>query len=300
MNKWLGVAVMALIANGAFALQEQPGAADFKACQQAAEKNDWGSVITSCEKTVAANPDVFHAHYILAWAYFQTKDWANCGGNYETYIEKLGNEEAAQNREVANRQAGICFAQAGELAKAIPYLQKSAAAKPNDVAVQSVLARSLLRSNQEAAAKQAFEKVIQLKPDDTISYYFSGYINYRQKDWANASSRLSKYLELDANGNFAADAHFMSGSSMYYSLDQVADKAAQYPTIKSHMSTFLAAKPTAPQASEAHYVLGWIAAQEEDNETAKTHFEAFLQLQPTGPQAEEAQRFLDELAESAG
>ena len=134
-------------------------------------------------------------------------------------------------------------AQAGNTGKALPFLKNAATAKPNDVAVQSVLARSLLRANQEGEAEQAFAKVIQLKPDDATAYYYAGNINYRRKETAKASERLSKYLELDPDGNYAADAHFMIGSSMYRSLDQVEDKASQYPTIKNHMSTFLSAKP---------------------------------------------------------
>jgi len=35
MNKWLGLAVATLIAGAAFAQQEQAGAADFRACQEA-------------------------------------------------------------------------------------------------------------------------------------------------------------------------------------------------------------------------------------------------------------------------
>ena len=300
MNKWLALAIAFFVAGEAFALQEQAGAAEFKACQEAAKTNDWNGVISNCEKTLAANPDVFGSHYFLGWAYLQTKDWAKCADNYDKFLVKLGNEEAAQQREVATRQAGLCYAQAGNTNKAIPFLKKAATAKPNDVAVQSVLARSLLRANQEAEAEQAFAKVIQLKPDDAQAYYYAGNINYRRKETAKATERLSKYLELDPNGSFAADAHFMIGSSLYRSLDQVEDKAAQYPTIKNHMTLFLTAKPDAPQASEAHYVLGWVAAQEDDNETAKTHFEAFLQLQPTGPQADEARKFLEALSEPAG
>ena len=64
------------------------------------------------------------------------------------------------------------------------------------------------------------------------------------------------------------------------------------------MTTFLTAKPQAPQAADAHYILGGIAIEEDDEETAKSHFETFIQLQPSGPQAEEAQRYLDDLAES--
>ena len=300
MKKWLGVAVAFCIAGEAFALQEQPGAAEFKACQEAAKNSDWPGVIKSCEATLKANPDVFGSHYILGWAYLQTKDWGKCASNYDAFLQKLGNEDAKQQEEVATRQAGLCYAQAGNSSKAITFLKQAATAKPNDVAVQSVLARALLRGNQESEAEQAFAKVIQLKPDDAQAYYLAGNINYRRKENAKASERLSKYLELDGSGSFAPDAHFMIGSIMYRSLDQAADQKAQFPEIKNHMTTFLGAKADAPQAAEAHYILGWIAAQEEDNETAKTHFETFLKLQPTGAQAEEAQKFLDALAESAG
>lgn len=299
MNKWLALAIALFFAGEAIAVQEPAGAAEFKACQEAAQKNDWDTVIESCEATLEANPDVFMSNFILGWAYLQKKNWQECGDNYATFLERLGDQKADEQREIATRQAGLCYAQSGDTAKAIPYLQKAAAAKPNDHAVQSVLARSLLRANREAEAEQAFGKVIQLKPDDASAYYFAGNINYRRKESEKTKERLAKYLELEPNGSYAADAHFMLGSTIYSGLDQVEDKASLYPTIKAHMSEFLSAKPDAPQASEAHYVLGWVAAQEDDNETAKTHFETFLRLQPTGPQAEEAKKFLEALNETA-
>lgn len=296
MTKWLIVAVASVVASGAAFAQDPPGAAEFRACQEAAKKNDWATVITSCEKAVAANPDVFASHYMLGWAYLQTKKWDKCAEHYQKFLQKLGNEEAPQQREISNRQGGLCYWQAGQHAKAIPFLQKAAQSKPNDHTVQNALGLSYMRSNRENDAEQAFGKVIQLKPDNANPYYYAGNINFRQQDLAKAEQRLTKYLELQPAGQFAPDAHFMVGSIIYRNAEQAENKAEHFGVVKDHLGKFLEAKPNAPQAPQALYILGYIAAQEEDNETAKSHFEKFLQLQPTGPQAEEAKRFLAELS----
>ena len=94
MNKWLALAVALFFAGEALAVQEPAGAAELKACQEAATKNDWDSVVRSCEATIAANPDLFLSHYILGWAYLQKKDWAKCASNYDKFLERLGDQKA--------------------------------------------------------------------------------------------------------------------------------------------------------------------------------------------------------------
>jgi tetratricopeptide (TPR) repeat protein len=302
MSKWLAlpVAIFALASPLALAEQEAPGAADFKACQEAAGAQNWGGVIASCEKAIVASPEAFFSHYLLGWAYLQQKNWAKCAENYEQFLRKLGNQDAPEQTDISNRQGGICSFQAGNYNKAVTFLEKAAAKKPNDHAVQQALGISLLRLNRNREAETVLGKVIQLQPDSPNAYYYAGNINFAQQQLDTARQRLTKYLELDPNGTFQADAHFMVGSIIYQQSEQSGDRAAQFGVIKQHLSSFLAAKPDAPQTPDALYILGWIASQEEDNDTAKGHFERFLQLRSEGPQADEARRFLAELSEGEG
>jgi TolA-binding protein len=73
------------------------------------------------------------------------------------------------------------------------------------------------------------------------------------------------------------------------------EAAALQTKAADHLTKFLAAKPTAPQAAQAHYILGSLAANRDDVETAKTHFQKYLELEPTGAQAEEVKKFLADL-----
>lgn len=299
MNKWLGLAVALLAATGAFAQQQQPGAADFLACQDAVKNNDFDAVIASCEKALAANADLFASNYYLGYAYRAKKNWAECAENFDTFLQKVGNNpEAAEMINNSTREAGLCYARANEPTRAVQHLSKAASAKPNDTEVQFFLGISQMRANREAEAEQAFAKVIQLDPSLQRAYYYAGRINFNQQDWAKASERLEKYLELEPNGTFAADAHFMVGSMAVRNAESSGDTSAAHQKAISHLTQFLEAKPDAPQSPQAHYILGSLAAQRDDEATAKTHFERYLELEPNGPQAEEVRQFLADLSEA--
>jgi len=299
MNKWLGMAVAALIANGAFAQQEQPGAADFLACQEAVKAHNFDGVIASCEKALAANSDLFASNYYLGYAYRAKKGYDKCAQNFATFIQKVGNNsEAAEMVNNSSREGGLCYARGSSPTKAIPRLEKAASNKPNDTEVQFFLGITQMRANRERAAEQAFSKVIQLDPSLHRAYYYAGRINFNAQEWPKAVERLEKYLELKPDDTFAADAHFMVGSMAVRNAEASGDAAAAHQKAITHLTQFLEAKPDAPQSPQAHYILGSLAAQAEDIATAKTHFERYLELEPNGPQAEEVKQFLADLSEA--
>jgi tetratricopeptide (TPR) repeat protein len=299
MIKWLGMAVALLVASGAFAQQEQPGAADFLACQDAVGKNDFDAVIASCEKALGANADLFAGNYYLGYAYRAKKDYDKCAANFETFIQKVGNNaQAADMINNSTREGGLCYARGSSPAKAVALLTKAAGTKPNDTEIQFYLGITQMRANREPQAEQAFAKVIQLDPTLAPAYYYAGRINFNGQDFAQASQRLEKYLELAPNEAFAAEAHFMVGSIAIRGAEGSADASAAQQKAITHLTQFLEAKPDAPQSPQAHYILGSLAAQKDDNATAKMHFERYLELEPNGPQAEEVKQFLAELNEA--
>jgi tetratricopeptide (TPR) repeat protein len=296
MNKWLALAMAFAIDGGAALAQEQPGAKDFLAGQEAIKTNNFDAAIPAFEKALAANPDLYASNYFLGWAYKAKQNWEKCGANFETFLRKVGSDpKAAEQIGHSNREGGLCFARAESMAKAIPLLQKSASAKPNDKEVQFLLGVALVRESRENEAEQAFSKVIQLDPSLQRAYYYAGRINFNRQEWDVASQRLEKYLELGAADAFAPDAHFMLGSNAIRLAEGSPDAAALQQKASDHLTKFLAAKPTAPQAAQAHYILGSLAAQKDDNETAKAHFQKYLELEPNGAQAEEVKKFLKDL-----
>jgi len=299
MSKWVAVAIMVLLAGGAVAQQQLPaGGKDFKAGLKALEKKDMDASITAFEAALAANPDLFGSHYYLGIAYDSKKNYPKSGENFAKFLERAGdNAEAAEQIAYATRRGGIALARTKNSAKAIPYLEKAAAAKPNDKEVHYYLGMALIRNEQESKAEQHFSKVIQLDPNLPRPYYFVGRVAFNTEDWGEAKRLLSKYLELKPDDNFAADAHFMLGSMAVRQAVGAADAATQNNSAKMHLTKFLELKPNAPQAPEAYYILGSLAAQSEDTATATGHFQKYLKLQPQGAQAEEVKQFLADLSE---
>jgi tetratricopeptide (TPR) repeat protein len=301
MNKWLALAVASAIASAAFAQQDQPGAKEFIAGQEAIKKNDFDAAIPAFENALKANPDLFASNYYLGWAYKSKQTWDRCGANFDTFLKKVGTDpKAAEMVGHANREGGLCFARAEATGKAVPLLQKAASAKPNDKEVQFLLGVALMRENREPQAEQAFSKVIQLDPSLHRALYYAGRINFNQQEWAKASDRLAKYLDAAPDDAFAADANFMLGSVLVRTAEGSPDAAAAQQRAIAHLEKFLAAKPTAPQAPQAHYILGSLAAQRDDDAGAKKHFQKYLELEPNGAQAEEVKKFLADLGASAG
>jgi tetratricopeptide (TPR) repeat protein len=296
MKRWLTLAVACAVAGGALAQEEQPGAKDFLAGQEAVKKNDFDGMITSFEKALAANPELYASNYYLGYAYRAKQNWNKCGSNFDTFLKKVGTDpKAAEQVSNATREGGLCYARAEATGKAVPLLEKAAADKPNDKEVQFLLGVALMRESREDLAEQAFSKVIQLDPKLQRAYYYAGRINFNRQNWDKANEQLNQYLALGASDSFAPDAHFMLGSIAIRNAEGSPNAAAEQQSAITHLEQFLAAKPTAPQASQAHYILGSLAAQKEDNAKAKMHFEKYLELDPNGAQAEEVKKFLEDL-----
>jgi tetratricopeptide (TPR) repeat protein len=297
MNKWLASAMIFAIGSGsALAQEEPPGAKEFRAGEEAWKAKNIDAAIPAFEQALAANPELFLGNYYLGWAYKTKQNWQKCGANFETFLRKVGTDpKAAEPIANSNREGGLCYARAESTAKAIPLLQKAASAKSSDKEVQFLLGVALMRENRENEAEQAFTKVIQLDPSLQRAYYYAGRINFNRQEWDPATQRLEKYLELGASDAFAPDAHFMVGSIAVRKAEGAPDAATLQQKASDHLTKFLAAKPTAPQAAQAHYILGSLAANRDDTATAKTHFQKYLELEPTGPQAEEVKKFLQDL-----
>ena len=302
MNKWLTLAAAFAMVSGNASAQEPPaaqtqppGAADFRAGEEAFKKKDLDGAIPAFEKALAANPTLFGGHYYLGLAYKAKQNWGKCGDNFSQFLTKLGDQNAPDQKAAATRDAGLCYFRAESFDKAIPMLQRAASGNAKDGDIQNALGIALVRANREPEAEAAFSKAIELKPETPGPYYYAGMINFKRQEFDKAQPRLTKYLELEPSGPFAPDAHFQIGSIAYQQVEQGGDRATLFPVVKEHMAKFVEGKPNAPQAPDALYILGWVAAQEEANDAAKGYFERFLQLRPDGPQAEEAKRFIAEL-----
>jgi len=289
MKKWVAVAVLALFAGTATAQQQlPPGGKEFKDGETAYKKKDWDAAITNFEAAVSANDTLFNSHYYLGWAYQNKRNFPKSAENFSMFLDKAPNDpDAADMVIAATRQGGLAYARGNQSQQAIPLLNKAAETKPNDAEVHFFLGVSQMTSGNDQKAEEHFVKVNQLQPNLDRAWYYAGQIAFNTEDWANGRTRLSKYIELKPDGNFAGTAHFMLGS--------MAMTAGKKALAKSHLITTLELRPNSPQAAQAHYILGSLAAQADELETARRHFQKYIQLQPTGPQAREAKKFLADL-----
>lgn len=289
MNKWVVMGVLALFAGVASAQQQlPPGGKEFQTGQEAFKKKDWDAAITAFESAVEQNDQLFASYYFLGFAYQNRGNYEKTAENFLKFLDKVPNDpQAAEMTAAATRQGGVALARSNQFEQSIPLLKKAASAKPNDAEVIFYLAMSQMMTGDEPGAEQNFAKVTQLQPALDRPYYYAGRIAFNREAWANAKTRLNKYLELKPDGQFAPEAHFMLGSMAMRDNDKT--------RAKSHLQQFLQLKPNGDQAAQAHYILGSLAAQAEDLETARTHFQRYLALEPNGPYAQEVRTFLADL-----
>ena len=80
----------------------------------------------------------------------------------------------AQTDPAALHQAGVVAAQGGEIARAIPMLERAAAALPDDPLVRANLGKALVVAGRAADAAFHFEAAVALDDADTEAWQLLG------------------------------------------------------------------------------------------------------------------------------
>jgi tetratricopeptide (TPR) repeat protein len=237
MTKWVLTAGLALLA-GSVAAQGGPGAAELQACDAAAKKAQWDTVIASCEKALEVmGEEHVGARYYLGWGYRGKKNYAKGIENFKKFMALAKDRDDVQADQLghANRGVGLMLYEQKKYAEALPYLEKVLASNRNDKQIQWSIASSAMQLKNDTKAAKHLAEVIRLDPRMDAAYYYSGMIALRAQDNQKARTDLEKFLELKPSDRRSGTVHGL--------LCPLAYNAEDHAAAKSHCEKFMASNP---------------------------------------------------------
>ncbi len=178
--------------------------------QFAYEKSDMTACINLLNRVTVIDPNTPDAWRLLASAYQRRASTETDATQAEA--DYLGAVRAGEqlSRRSQTTEDTLLYAQAligaKQYAKAVPLLDKAAAAKPTDGRIFFLLGAAQLRANNMPKAILAFEQAAKLTPKDTNVYRELGYAYEVQKQYAKALAAYQKGAALAPNDQYFQEA----------------------------------------------------------------------------------------------
>ena len=174
--------------------------------QFAYEKSDMTACINLLNRVTVIDPNTPDAWRLLASAYQRRAATETDATQSEAdYLGAVRAGEQLSRRSQATEDT-LLYAQAligaKQYAKAVPLLDKAAAAKPTDGRIFFLLGAAQLRANNMPKAILAFEQAAKLTPKDANVYRELGYAYEVQKQYAKALAAYQKGAALAPNDQY--------------------------------------------------------------------------------------------------
>lgn len=210
----------------------------------------------------------------MAQDLFQIAQEHHRGGRYRQAEEGY---RAALAREPGHVDAlhwlGVLTLQAGRAAEAIPMLEKSAAARPNDVAFGHNLAQAYLSCARRDDAIETFERVMAIDPQPRVLMGAAAARIARQAP-GDAEAAVALYRKVLAAGVDTGELRMQLGTALLLA-GQVAEAVGECQ----------AAVRALPESADAHYSLAAAFARAGDAGTARFCLARTLELKPNEARA---------------
>jgi len=237
MTKWVLTAGLTLLA-GSVAAQGGPGAAELQACDAAAKKGQWETVVASCEKALEVmGEEHVGARYYLGWGYRGQKNYAKGVENFRKFLDLAKGRDDVQADQLghANRGIALMLYEQKRYADAMPYLEKVLASNRNDKQAQWSAASAAMQLKDDSKAAKHLAEVIRLDPSTDAAYYYLGMIALREQNNQKARLNLEKFVELKPSDPRAVTVHGLLCPLTY--------NADDHEAAKSHCEKFMASNP---------------------------------------------------------
>jgi tetratricopeptide (TPR) repeat protein len=163
------------------------------------------------EAAIAANPSSDEAYYNLAYARFQT-------GEYAKALESLKQVSAESQKDGAFLAlAGDIYGRMGRTSEAVQNLQKAYLASPGNDQYCFSLALAELRSGNTEAARETLQRGLTRVPDSGILHWGMGIASVLQNDPSRAEASLRKAVDLSPS----REGILMTLGIFYYEAGQI-------------------------------------------------------------------------------
>jgi tetratricopeptide (TPR) repeat protein len=165
------------------------------------------------ETAIAANPSSDEAYYNLAYARFQTNEYAKALDS----LKQVSPE--AQKDGAFLALAGDIYGRMGRTSDAIQNLRKAYLASPGNDQYCFSLALAELRSGNTDAARETLQRGLTRVPDSGILYWGMGIASVLQNDPKQAEASLKRAVDLSPS----REGILMTLGIFYYKAGQIAN-----------------------------------------------------------------------------
>jgi tetratricopeptide (TPR) repeat protein len=178
---------------GTFALSQTPGRSAEELLQQAdhaLQEQDYVAAAQALEAYLAQKPEDYRAEFNLAYAYSLAGRRAEAIGRYKSVL--------AREPELtpAHLNLGILLLQDGHPDEGEGHLRAVLKQQPDSLNANFYLAKALVSLKRLPEAGEAFERTLQLKPDDARAHL--GYAQVLQEsNPASAEEHLRRAIQID-------------------------------------------------------------------------------------------------------
>jgi tetratricopeptide (TPR) repeat protein len=194
-------------------------------------------------------------------------------------------EMSGSDQAILTYNEGVTALRAGNIAGAVPSLEKAASLNPQLAEAQAALSEIYLELKRYGEALAAADRYLALKPGDV-----RGLRNrYDALRAAGDSEKAHDALEALS----AADPSSAETAVRFFNQGAELARAGKLDEAASFFQRVVEIAPSDPKYSKAHYVLGMTYAKDETKKAqAKEQLQAFLQMAPNDPDAATAKEML--------
>jgi tetratricopeptide (TPR) repeat protein len=206
--KWSAILLLLLcLEKGDSPLFSQPPATETAAVLADARKLiDAGQVAAAVDKLRSASTSDPRVAALLGVAYYHANDAGHAIEILEPVLNKLA-PDSPERRE-AVQVLGLSHYLAGHIAQAIPFLEETRAAVPDDIKLAYALAMAYAQTRQPAKAREAIERTFRVTAGSAAAHLLTGQLMNRLELEDLAEAELKEAMRLDPR---LPEVHYLLG-----------------------------------------------------------------------------------------
>jgi tetratricopeptide (TPR) repeat protein len=194
-------------------------------------------------------------------------------------------ELSGADQAIVAYNEGVTALKGGNVAAALPSLEKAASLNPKLPEAQVALAEAYLDQKRYGDALAAADRFLALKPNDPEGLR----ARYDALKGAGDNDKAREAL----NALAAADPKSSEAAVRYFNEGAEKARTGNLEDAAIYFEKVVKIAPADPKFAKAHYVLGLTYAQDDTKkEAAKEQLNAFLQMAPNDPDAATAKEML--------
>lgn len=182
------------------ALQDEGAVALFEEGNQLFEEEKYAEAVAKFEEFLLANPMIYQVNINIANCYKEMGEVEKAIAAYSLMLDKLKEEKGSYEGDEGAARAlsgiGEAYIKAGELDKAVTYLQQAIDIFPDDETLAFNIGEILFKQGESAKGIEYFKASIEIKDDWPPPYRQMGYAYLNLADYKNAVESFKKFIEL--------------------------------------------------------------------------------------------------------